>query len=67
MCAPIFVFTKRTAKRKLRVEKIDLELIMSDIAIGYLGGALIFFANLKYSRLLCKGGYFLVKYKSIDQ
>ena len=33
------------AKRKIRVEKIELELIMSDIAIGYLG-ALIFFANM---------------------
>ena len=40
-------FIKRIAKRKKRVEKIELELIMSDFAIGYLG-ALIFFANMKY-------------------
>ena len=39
-------FIKIIAKRKIRVEKIELELIMSDIAIGYLG-ALIFFANMK--------------------
>ena len=32
----------------MRVEKIELELIMSDVAIKYLG-ALIFFANLKKS------------------
>ena len=30
----------------MRVEKIELELIMSDVAIRYLG-ALIFFANMK--------------------
>ena len=37
MCAMIhFLFIKRIAKQK-RVEKIELELIMSDIAIGYLG------------------------------
>ena len=46
MCALIFFFIKRIAKRKIMVEKIELELIMSDMAIGYLG-ALIFFANLK--------------------
>ena len=41
-CSDIFVI-KRIAKRTKRVEKIELELIKSDIAIGYLG-ALIFFA-----------------------
>ena len=37
---------KRIAKRKIRVEKIELKLIMSYIAIGYLG-ALIFLAYMK--------------------
>ena len=46
LCALIFIFIKRIAKRKIRVEKIELELIMSDIAIRYLG-ALIFFVNMK--------------------
>ena len=41
-CSDIFV-NKRFAKRKIRVEKIELELIMSDIVMGHLG-ALIFFA-----------------------
>ena len=41
-----FFFIKRIAERKIRVEKIELELTMSDIAIGYLG-ALIFLANMK--------------------
>ena len=41
-----FFSIKRTTKRKIRVEKIELELIMSDVAIRYLG-ALIVFANLK--------------------
>ena len=40
------MFAEIIAKRKMRVEKIELELIMSDIAIRYLG-ALIFFSNLK--------------------
>ena len=39
-CSDIIVI-KRIAKRKIRVEKVELELIMSDITIGYLG-ALIF-------------------------
>ena len=38
----------------MRVEKIELELIMSDVAIRYLG-ALIFFVNLKKSWLLSAG------------
>ena len=46
LCALIYVFIKGIAKQKIRVEKIELESIMSDIAIGYLG-ALIFFSNLK--------------------
>ena len=51
----------------MRVEKIELELIMSDVAIRYLG-ALIFFANLKKNHGNClQGGYFLVKYKFINQ
>ena len=39
-CSDIFVI-KRISKQKIRVEKIKIKLIMSDIAIGYLG-ALIF-------------------------
>ena len=58
-CSDIFVI-KRIAKRKIRVEKVELEVIMSDIAIGYLG-ALIIFAIKKKLR------YFLVKYKFINQ
>ena len=45
VCSDIF-FIKIFAKRKIRLKKIEPELIMSDIAIGYLG-ALIFFANMK--------------------
>ena len=45
VCSDI-VFINRIAEQKIRVEKIELELIMSDIAIGYLG-ALTFLANLK--------------------
>ena len=37
----IFVI-KRIAKRKLSVEKIELEVIMSDIAVGYLCALIIF-------------------------
>ena len=47
ICALIFSSIKRISKRKKRVENIELELIMSDIAIGYLG-ALISFASMKY-------------------
>ena len=51
----------------MRVEKIEPKLIMSDVAIRYLG-ALIFFANLKKNHGYClQGGYFLVKYKFINQ
>ena len=46
MCALIFLFIKRIAKLKIKVEKIELELIMSDVTVRYLG-ALILFANLK--------------------
>ena len=46
MCALIFLFIKRIAKLKIRVEKIELELIMRNVAVRYLG-ALILFANLK--------------------
>ena len=42
ICVLGFVFIKIIAKREIRVEKIEPELIMSDIPIGYLG-ALIFF------------------------
>ena len=35
-CSDIFVI-KRIAKQKIRLEKIGLELIMTDIANGYLG------------------------------
>ena len=45
VCSVIF-FIKRISKRKIRVEKMELELIVSDIAMGYLG-ALIFFSNMK--------------------
>ena len=57
VCSDIFPI-KRIAKRKIRVEKIELELIMSDIAIGYLG-ALIFFANSKKIMVtVCRAGSF---------
>ena len=46
MCSDIFFIIKKIAKRKIRVEKIELELIMSEITIGYLA-ALIPFANMK--------------------
>ena len=45
VCSDKKISIKRIAKRKIRVEKIELELIMSDVAIRYLG-ALIFFDNL---------------------
>ena len=35
--ALMLFFIQSIAKRKIRVEKMELELIMSDIAIGYLG------------------------------
>ena len=58
LCALIFCFIKRIAKRKKRVEKIELELVMSDFAIGYLD-ALIFFANLKmFMVTVCRAGTF---------
>ena len=51
----------------MSVEKIELEFIISDVAIRYLG-ALIFFANLKKKTwLLSAGGYFRIKYKFINQ
>ena len=51
-----FFSIKRIAKRKMRVEKIELEL--SDVAIRYLG-ALIFFANLKKNMVtVCRAGTF---------
>ena len=34
VCSDILFFIDRISKRKIRVEKIELELIMSDIAIG---------------------------------
>ena len=65
VCSDFFI--KRIAKRKIRVENIELELIMSDIVIGYLG-ALIFFANMKKKHGYCpQGGFFIVKYKFINQ
>ena len=66
MCSDFF-FIKRVVKRKISVEKIELESIMSDIAIGYLG-ALIFFCQYeKFHGYSPQGGYFLVKYKFINQ
>ena len=66
-CSDFFFIKKSIAKRKIRVEKIELELIMSDIAIGYLG-ALIFFAKYEKNHGYCpQGGYFLVKHTFINQ
>ena len=39
LCSDIFSI-KRIAKQKIRVEKIELEVIMSDVAIEYLGQCL---------------------------
>ena len=63
LCALIF-FIKRIAKRKIRLKKIELELIVSDIAIGFLG-ALILFA--KFHGYCPQSGFYLVKYKFINQ
>ena len=52
-CSDIVVI-KINAKRKIRVEKIELESIMSGTTIGYLS-ALIFFAIMKKSWLLSAG------------
>ena len=50
-----------------KTPKIELELIMSDVAIRYLG-ALIFLVNLKYfDGNYLQDGYFPVKYKFINQ
>ena len=51
-------FIKIIVKRKIRVEKIELELIMSDIEFGYLGD-LIFFANMNNNMVTVhRAGYF---------
>ena len=65
----LFIFIKRIVKRRIRAEKIELELITIDIAIGYLG-ALILFAICLYEKyhVYCpQGGYFLVEYKFMNQ
>ena len=50
-----------------KMPKIELELIMSDAAIRYLG-ALIFFVNLKlFMVTIYRAGYFPVKYNFINQ
>ena len=54
VCSDISFPLKELPNEKMRVEKIERELIMSDIAIRYLG-ALVFFANLKKSWLLSPG------------
>ena len=42
----------------MKTPKIELEIIMSDVAISYLG-ALIFFVNLKnYMVTICRAGTF---------
>ena len=40
-----------------KMPKIELELLMSDVAIRYLG-ALIFFVNLKIMVTICRAGTF---------
>ena len=61
VCSDTAFQLKDVPNAKIRVEKIELELIMSDVAIRYLG-ALIFFANLKKNHGYClPGGYLLVK------
>ena len=58
VCSDISFPLKELPNEKIRVEKIELELIMSDVAIRYLG-ALIFFANLKKIMFtVCRAGTF---------
>ena len=53
MCSE-FLFMNRIAKRKIRIEKIELEIIMSDIAIKVEGALrLIFFAVIVFLVLSC--------------
>ena len=60
VCSDISFLLNELPNEKLRVEEIELELIMSDVAIRYLG-ALIFFA--KFHGYCLQGGYFLGKNK----
>ena len=60
VCSDFFSI-KRIAKRKIRVEKIELELIMRDIAIGYLARCSDLFCQFEKCHGYClQGWYFLV-------
>ena len=55
VCSDISLQLKELPKQKIRVGKIELKLIMSDVAVRDLG-ALIFFANLKKRSWLLSAG-----------
>ena len=58
VCSDVYFPLKELPNEKIGVEKIELELSMSGVAIRYLG-ALIFMANLKtFMVTVCRAGTF---------